>query len=551
MVRVRSRVSKTVLSACLAAFGFPGQASATEPVKTTTESGLSVETSIGVMNGLAQEFVYNPDGSELSRLDWSFDNILMFNGGITYDINPKARVGLRGSFSLSGSSYMEDYDFNLGFCPPAPGGGTQCLSTHPDTQLRQAWMLDVFGEYDVWQNEALTVSLVGGYKRDHYQWAAIGGTANYGVLPPGIGISYEQNWSTPYVGIGVEAVRGRSTFTGRLVGSTWAQGDDVDNHHFRSLVFSEGFSSTNFVQAQLGYRYQLRPNVELTAGYQFQHWGTGKGPTTIHQRVGDSISVIAGDAAGANAQTHMLSIGMNVALGSAGAEFAEGDATGLSGFYFGSSASLDWRSNAWSTLSVFAPPPLGDPALAETADAELSSFGQRRGAFLGWEQDKGTWFWGIEGDVGKSNANGWAHGIPGIGDSAFLASATDTIAVTHGVDASLRLRLGKSVSPRLNVYATAGLALGQVEAATSCPARGIGWCSSSNYEEAEKLLAGWTVGAGAELKFGDKWFTRGEYRYTDLGSFRHDFFAATPFDTFTAEIGSRGHRLDLGIGYRF
>ncbi len=48
----------------------------------------------------------------------------MFNGGITYGINPKARVGLRGSFSLSGSSYMEDYDFNLVFCHLHPAANT-------------------------------------------------------------------------------------------------------------------------------------------------------------------------------------------------------------------------------------------------------------------------------------------------------------------------------------------------------------------------------------------------------------------------------------------
>ncbi len=62
MVRVSDCVCKWFTSVCLAAFGFLAQASATEPVTTTFQGGLSVETSIGVMNGLAQEFVYNPDG---------------------------------------------------------------------------------------------------------------------------------------------------------------------------------------------------------------------------------------------------------------------------------------------------------------------------------------------------------------------------------------------------------------------------------------------------------------------------------------------------------
>ncbi len=222
-------------------------------------------------------------------------------------------------------------------------------------------------EYDVWQSEALTLSARRRLQARSLSVAAIGGTANYASLPPGIASAMSRIGQTPYVGIGLEAVHGRSTFTGRLVGSTWAQGDDLDNHHFRSLVFSESFSSTNFVQAQLGYRYQLRPNVELTAGYQFQHWEPERGrqrlTTVLEARALSSREMRL-------AQMHKPTClhWNECCVGRCCAAIEEGSAAGLSGFYLGGSASLDWRSNNWSTLSLFAPPPFGDPAWADTAE---------------------------------------------------------------------------------------------------------------------------------------------------------------------------------------
>jgi outer membrane immunogenic protein len=103
----------------------------------------------------------------------------------------------------------------------------------------------------------------------------------------------------------------------------------------------------------------------------------------------------------------------------------------------------------------------------------------------------------------------------------------------------------------LRAYVTGGLAFSQVKATASCTAISPSWCFDEQYEVAEKVMTGWTAGAGAEYDFAANWFTRGEYRYTDLGEFQHNFFEGAAADTISAALSVKSHRFDLGLGYKF
>jgi outer membrane protease len=543
------RLQAVAVASCVvaASTGASAQSLDSLGIKVTTEM------SIGLMTGKAQEFVYNPNGSVLSRLDWRYDNIAMLNTHTAVRVFDRVKLGLKGSFNLTESSKMDDYDFNLPGCPPAAGGGTLCHSWHPETKLRQAYLLDIYASYDVFKSTGFTVSALAGYKHDFYRWAAIGGDANYGPLPPGIGITYEQTWSTAYVGLGFVAEHGTWTLRGRAVGSGWAKGDDRDDHHLRSLTFTDKFDRTTFFAADIGVAYRVTPNMSITADYGYQRWGTGKGPTTILDRTTGATGVIPGDAAGGNSETHMVSLGVLVQLqrtDDAPASVKEGPtyAPGprWTGYYAGAVAGTDWQQADWRTTGISLPP---IPPVAATATAGLDSDGQRGGVFLGGQMQFGQLVAGIEIDASRSNANEWTHGIPGTGGGLFLAAPTDVTALA--IDASARLRLGYLATPSLLIYATGGLAAGQMETSLSYPGNAVSWCVAPRYEEAKKLLTGWTLGAGYDWALGDNWFTRGEYRYTDLGTYSHTFFANAPIDAVTAKIDSSNHRLTFGLGYRF
>jgi outer membrane protease len=552
-MRDNSKASRMVLtgaSAVLAVSMLGTAASAQQP---WAPSGATAEYSIGLLNGKAQEFVYNPNGSVLSRLDWTMNNVAMLNADTSVRLLPWLMVGLKGSINIDGKGKLDDFDFDTGFCPPSTPGHDECHSNSP-TKLRRATMLDVFGSANFYRAGGVTLSALAGYKSDDYRWQAFGGTANYGPLPPGLGISYEQNWSAPYLGLAVAVTHGALTINGRIIGSAWANGDDKDNHHLRSLLFIDDFGTTKMVSGDVGLAYRVNQYLSLTADYRYQNWGTGKGGTTIHDLTGGPTVVIPGDPAGGNNVTQMVSLGMKVDLS------PEPMARGLkdepvvrpavwTGWSVGVTSGYQWQRNGWTTtgltIPAFAP-------LAATASASFDDDGERAGLFLGYAWKTGGIIWGLEADIGKSNTSATRIGIPGTATAPLLAASPDATVVSAGYDGSLRARAGMLLAPSLQVYATGGIAFEQIQASASCSvSAGSPWCLGERHQEVSKLAVGWTAGVGYEWAFAGNWFTRGEYRYTSLGDVNATFFANAPIDAVAAKIEPTDHRLNFGLGFRF
>jgi outer membrane immunogenic protein len=88
---------------------------------------------------------------------------------------------------------------------------------------------------------------------------------------------------------------------------------------------------------------------------------------------------------------------------------------------------------------------------------------------------------------------------------------------------TVRGRLGVTVSDRLLVYFTGGLAYGKVESTaltTFTPAPAFTYSGSSSRTE-----VGWTIGGGGEYAMTNEWTIRGEYLYFRLPG---DDYVATP-----------------------
>jgi outer membrane immunogenic protein len=76
------------------------------------------------------------------------------------------------------------------------------------------------------------------------------------------------------------------------------------------------------------------------------------------------------------------------------------------------------------------------------------------------------------------------------------------------------------VTPKAVVYATAGIALQDIEATVNCTAAGAcGLALAPFTASASKVLLGWTAGGGVEVALTDSLVARAEYRYADYGSF--------------------------------
>jgi outer membrane immunogenic protein len=109
-----------------------------------------------------------------------------------------------------------------------------------------------------------------------------------------------------------------------------------------------------------------------------------------------------------------------------------------------------------------------------------------------------------------------------------------------GVQGSIRGRLGWAFGPVL-VYSTAGLSIANHKA-TYYNWGGVG-------ETFNRVITGYTLGGGAEYAISPNFVVRGEYRYTDYGTFKNNSLVAFP--GFTGRQQPITHAFKVGAGYKF
>lgn len=141
------------------------------------------------------------------------------------------------------------------------------------------------------------------------------------------------------------------------------------------------------------------------------------------------------------------------------------------------------------------------------------------GGQIGYNWQAGYWVFGLEADIdgisAKSNATVGPVTVPG------FVPITTTYSREIDWLSTFRGRIGVTAAPSFLLYATGGLAVGEVKIGNAllCPT-----CAPPSATEAgtantaTNTSAGWTVGAGAEWMFAPHWSLKAEYLYVDLGN---------------------------------
>jgi outer membrane immunogenic protein len=111
---------------------------------------------------------------------------------------------------------------------------------------------------------------------------------------------------------------------------------------------------------------------------------------------------------------------------------------------------------------------------------------------------------------------------------------------------TVRARLGVTPDPRWLVYATGGLAYGEVQSSGSVTVAGTTVTGSSN-----TTRAGWTVGGGVEAALWDNWSVKLEYLYIDLGNASNTYTGIAPFTPVVTSSHVTDNILRIGFNYRF
>ena len=172
-----------------------------------------------------------------------------------------------------------------------------------------------------------------------------------------------------------------------------------------------------------------------------------------------------------------------------------------SGGYVGANVGYGWgRSSDTSSLSIG-----GSPALfSDTASSNMN--GVLGGAQIGYNSQIQNWLVGVELDFqGTGQSSNHSFTCP----AGVCTGAVLPVTLGHQLDffGTVRARAGLVVTPTVLLYATGGLAYGQIESNTTL----VGATRSPNYNP------GWTAGGGVEAAMGGGWSAKVEYLYLDLG----------------------------------
>jgi plasminogen activator len=277
-------------SVLLAAPGYAADAStrAAPVIVAGSEHPFSAEIFSGYLTGQAGEFVYRipGDGAKLSQLKWQVDNAAIIGGRLIYQ--PYSWLSLRagGWAAVADDSAMDDFDWLYGY----EGMDSWSHWSHSaDTRLKHAYQIDLSAAFKVYESGPVQLSALAGYRFLTLKMDSYGGNYIYsdvanggfrdlsGTFPDRLGISYQQWWHTPYLGLGVSYDAQPFEITAEVIASPFVASHDKDFHALRSTLFKERFSPDWMIGAKLGVEYTLTETISLTGQAEYQKYFEAKG----------------------------------------------------------------------------------------------------------------------------------------------------------------------------------------------------------------------------------------------------------------------------------
>ena len=128
-------------------------------------------------------------------------------------------------------------------------------------------------------------------------------------------------------------------------------------------------------------------------------------------------------------------------------------------------------------------------------------------------------------------------------------------------DASARGRIGYLVSPNVLFYGTGGIAWQSIQGSATCQnsvtdavcpgLAGSPFSTATN----STVRTGWTVGGGIDARIYGNWMLRGEYRYSDFGTWNTSYVLGAGGPASAQTVGTQlkiNTQMGMvGIAYRF
>ena len=225
------------------------------------------------------------------------------------------------------------------------------------------------------------------------------------------------------------------------------------------------------------------------------------------------------------------------------------------GFYIGGNLGYSWGRASDSTAITNA---AGTTTLLSVTD-RTSLNGIVGGGQIGYNWQMQNWVFGLEADIQGTDEKG-THNylcpttcIPAGFGALPIPAVPVAEALSQKIDwfGTVRGRIGVLAAPTVLLYATGGLAYGEVaSSATIAPAAtGI----SAVIPGINSTNVGWTLGVGVEGVIAGNWTARLEYLYVDLGTVNGSFATTIGATNLVSNFSTRvtDNILRAGINYKF
>ncbi len=263
------------------------------------EISLATRTTVGVMYGMAKEFVF--DGSfTLSELDWALQPV--YYTGVSLECT--AAIGLAASLAVrSGifgqSGYITDSDW-LNY--PYNGDTRKTNFSQHNCFTERAFLLDARAGWGFRILEWLVLEPFGELSIMQFKWTARDGFLQYPteLTPPftpwsqdtaktpvsGTGLIYEQNYLIPALGLSARVRLSKQLdATASFTLSPFVSCNDLDNHEFTATDYTEKMNQGLLLEPEVSVGWQINDRARLSLEVSYR---------SITGLIGDSYEIFAG-----------------------------------------------------------------------------------------------------------------------------------------------------------------------------------------------------------------------------------------------------------------
>ena len=274
---------------------------------------------LGAMYLEANEYVFNGDAT-LSRLIWQ-SRVPVLRGSMAVALSGGWSLSAEGSVAGFGSSYMEDYDWQI---KTNDFNAWTDRSQHPDTQLNHYVSGAAAIGYALSDDDDGAVRLQAGLKYTDVKWSAYGGsfvysdggyrnkTGNFADGAPAI--SYRQQLPEVFIGFDGDQYYDTVRLGGMVRGGLTVLAQSHDDHWMRNLRVEDSFRPAPTLALGADVGFALGPASEFTIAGRYDQTFLMRGKSEYFNTSTGARTIVGDDLGGAELRSAEITAGLRGAF---------------------------------------------------------------------------------------------------------------------------------------------------------------------------------------------------------------------------------------------